>query len=171
MLGYADEQQTADVMEDGWFNTGDIARLVDGNKVVLAGRAKRLIVTEAGKNVYPEDLEIMLERYTEVKEAGVFELDDRPAAVLSVDEENAGKVKDIVKEFNSRVSAHNHITRYAVVEEQEVIDDTELRLRVRIDEGALGNLERAASGQLRYEVVEPPREPLVQGGGLSAPPS
>ena len=29
MLGYADEQQTADVMEDGWFNTGDIARLVE----------------------------------------------------------------------------------------------------------------------------------------------
>ena len=117
MLGYADEQQTADVMEDGWFNTGDIARLVDGNKVVLAGRAKRLIVTEAGKNVYPEDLEIMLERYPGIKEAGVFELDSRPAAVFAVDEEYSGKVKGIIKEFNARVSGHNQITRYAVVEE------------------------------------------------------
>ena len=117
MLGYADEQQTADVMEDGWFNTGDIARLVDGKKVVLAGRAKRLIVTEAGKNVYPEDLEIMLERYTDIKEAGVFELDSRPAVVFSIDTENAGKAKGIIKEYNSRVSGHNQITRYAVVGE------------------------------------------------------
>ena len=53
--------------------------------IVLAGRAKRLIVTEAGKNVYPEDLEIMLERYGGVKEAGVFELDARPAAVFAME--------------------------------------------------------------------------------------
>ncbi len=117
MLGYADQKQTAEVMEDGWFNTGDFARLVDGRKIVLAGRAKRLIVTEAGKNVYPEDLEIMLERYPEIKESGVFELDARPAAVFAVDPENTGKVKDILKQFNRRVSGHNQITRYAVVEE------------------------------------------------------
>ena len=117
MLGYAEEKQTAEVMEDGWFNTGDIARLVDGKKIVLAGRAKRLIVTEAGKNVYPEDLEIMLERYSTVKEVGVFELDARPAAVFAVDPENSGKVKDLLKLFNSRVSGHNQITRYAVVED------------------------------------------------------
>ena len=117
MLGYADEKQTADVMEDGWFNTGDIAKLVDGKKIVLVGRAKRLIVTEAGKNVYPEDLEIKLERYPEIKEAGVFELDARPAAVFAVEADDSGKVKDILKRFNARVSGHNQIARYAVVEE------------------------------------------------------
>lgn len=116
MLGYADEQQTAEVMEDGWFDTGDIAKLVDGGKIVLAGRAKRLIVTEAGKNVYPEDLEIELERHVEIKEAGVFELDSRPVAVLAVDAP-AARVKAILKEFNKRVSSHNKITRYAAVEE------------------------------------------------------
>ena len=118
MLGYADEEQTAAVMEDGWFNTGDIARLVDGKKIILAGRAKRLIVTEAGKNVYPEDLEIELERYPEIKEVGVFELDTRPAAVVAMDPPDANaKVKKILKQFNARVSSHNQITRYAVVEE------------------------------------------------------
>ena len=117
MLGYADPAQTAEVMEEGWFNTGDIAKLVDGNKIVLVGRAKRLIVTEAGKNVYPEDLEIMLERYPGIKEAGVFELDSRPAAVFSVDPDDQAGIRDVLKEFNSRVSGHNQITRYAVVEE------------------------------------------------------
>ena len=118
MLGYADEKQTAEVIEDGWFNTGDIARLEDGRKIVLVGRVKRLIVTEAGKNVYPEDLEIMLERSAEIKEAGVFELDMRPAAVLAIDLPEAHALAaGIVKQFNKRVSSHNQIVRYAVVEE------------------------------------------------------
>lgn len=118
MLGYADERQTAEVMEDGWFNTGDIAKLVDRKKIVLAGRAKRLIVTEAGRNVYPEDLEIELERYEEIKEVGVFELEARPAAVLAIDVTGAEAVaKSILKQFNARVSSHNRITRYAVVDE------------------------------------------------------
>lgn len=118
MLGYADEKQTAEVMEDGWFNTGDIAKLVDGGKIVLAGRAKRLIVTEAGKNVYPEDLEIEMERYEEIKEVGVFELDARPVAVVAIDvPDPVDRVKAILKQFNARVSSHNRITRYAVVEE------------------------------------------------------
>ncbi len=117
MLGYTDEKQTAEVMEDGWFNTGDIARLVDGKKIVLVGRAKRLIVTEAGKNVYPEDLEIMLERNPGIKEAGIFELNTRPVAVFAVEADERGKVKDIMKQFNARVSGHNQIARYALVEE------------------------------------------------------
>ena len=118
MLGYVDEAQTREVMQDGWYKTGDIARLVDGRKIVLTGRSKRLIVTEAGKNVYPEDLEIMLERHPDLKEAGVVEVDMRPAAVLAIDEpDQAEKARAIIKEFNARVSSHNHIVRYAIVEE------------------------------------------------------
>ena len=118
MLGYADDRQTREVMHDGWYKTGDIARLVDGRKIVLTGRSKRLIVTEAGKNVYPEDLEIMLERHPDLKEAGVVEVDVRPAAVLAIDEpDQLDKARAIIKEFNSRVSSHNHIVRYAIVDE------------------------------------------------------
>lgn len=118
MLGYVDEAQTQEVMRDGWYATGDLARLVDGNKIVLTGRRKRLIVTEAGKNVYPEDLEVMLERDPELKEAGVVEVDMRPAAVLAIDPPGQEeKAKHIIKKFNSTVSSHNRISRYAVVTE------------------------------------------------------
>jgi len=51
-----------------------------------------------------------------------------------------------------------------VVLEEEVLGDSELVLRVRIDEGSLGNLVRASEGSLRYEVLEPPREPLLREG-------
>ena len=117
MLGYADENQTAEVMNDGWYNTGDIAKLERG-RIVLTGRSKRLIVTEAGKNVYPEDLEVLLEREDNVKEAGITEIDMRPAAVLSVDEpDGAEKAREAIKSYNASVSAHNQIARFAVVEE------------------------------------------------------
>ncbi len=117
MLGYVDDIQTRETMEDDWYKTGDIARLVDG-KIVITGRSKRLIVTESGKNVYPEDLEVLLERDHELKEAGVLEVDMRPAAVLAVDPpDQEMKAKEIIKHFNARVSSHNQIVRYAVVEE------------------------------------------------------
>ncbi len=117
MLGYVDQAQTLETMENGWYKTGDIARLVDG-KIIITGRSKRLIVTESGKNVYPEDLEVLLERDPELKEAGVLEVDMRPAAVLAIDPpDQQTKAKDIIKNFNARASSHNHIVRYAVVEE------------------------------------------------------
>lgn len=118
MLGYVDEAQTAEVIRDGWYHTGDIARLVEGRKIVLTGRSKRLIVTEAGKNVYPEDIEIMLEKHPQLKEAGVFELDMAPAAVLAIESpDEKAKGKEIIKEYNRRASSHNRITRYAIVNE------------------------------------------------------
>ena len=49
----------------------------------------------------------------------------------------------------------------AVVLEEEVVGEQTLRLRVRMDEGALGNLERGAGGKLRYDVIEPAREQLL----------
>jgi len=118
MLGYVDDEQTSAVMDDGWFRTGDLARLTESGKIVLTGRCKRLIVTEAGKNVYPEDLEVTLERDPRLKEAGVVEVDMRPAAVLAIDPpDQEEKAKSIIKEFNRKVSSHNHISRYAIVPE------------------------------------------------------
>lgn len=118
MLGYVDERQTEEAMEDGWYKTGDIARLVEGSKIVLTGRSKRLIVTEAGKNVYPEDIEIMLEKHPLLKEAGVIEMDTAPAAVLAIEgPDEAAKAREIVDDYNRRASSHNRITRYAIVSE------------------------------------------------------
>ena len=134
MLGYTDEELTKEVIEDGWFKTGDIGRLDQSGKLILTGRSKRLIVTEAGKNVYPEDLEIRLERFTGVKEAGVIEVEMKPAAILALDTgepvtaaviamdekdktEAIENAKRVLREYNSTASGHNQITRFAVVNE------------------------------------------------------
>lgn len=118
MLGYLDERQTREAIQNGWYKTGDIARLVEGRKIVLTGRSKRLIVTEAGKNVYPEDIEIMLEKHPLLKEAGVVEVDTEPAAILAIEgPDQATKAREIIKDYNRRASSHNRITRYAIVDE------------------------------------------------------
>lgn len=120
MMGYTDDSLTQEVMEDGWFKTGDIARVTGDGKIVLTGRAKRLIVTEAGKNVYPEEIEILLERYTEIKEAGVIEMDMKPVVVVASDEEGdeaVQTVRGVLKDFNARTSGHNQISRFAIVDE------------------------------------------------------
>lgn len=65
MQGYYNmPEETANVLsEDGWFRTGDIGWIDDEKYLYLCGRAKNLIVTSGGKNVYPEEIENAFQMY------------------------------------------------------------------------------------------------------------
>lgn len=65
-------EETANVFtEDGWFKTGDLGWLDDEGYLMLAGRAKNMIVTEGGKNVYPEEIENAFQLYTDIEQITV----------------------------------------------------------------------------------------------------
>jgi len=72
MSQYLDDPElTAETIKDGWLMTGDLGRIDAGGHLQLFGRVKNMIVTEGGKNVYPEDIENAFEGLP-VKEVCVF---------------------------------------------------------------------------------------------------
>ncbi len=83
-------EKTAESFQDGWFKTGDLGYLdpQDGHRLFLVGRAKELIIT-GGYNVYPKEIEDVLESHGSVTEAAVVGLPDedfgeRVTAVVSL---------------------------------------------------------------------------------------
>lgn len=61
MLGYFGmPEETAKVIKDGWFYTGDLGYMDDKRYIYITGRQKNVIITKNGKNVYPEELEYLI---------------------------------------------------------------------------------------------------------------
>ncbi len=73
MLGYYEmENETKEVLKDGWLYTGDLGYLDKKGHLFITGRKKNVIVLKNGKNVYPEEMEIMINNLPYVAESMVF---------------------------------------------------------------------------------------------------
>lgn len=70
---YENKEATEEVLdEDGWLHTGDLARITARGNIAICGRKKSVIVLKNGKNVYPEELEILVGNLPYVQECMVF---------------------------------------------------------------------------------------------------
>lgn len=73
MLGYYEnEEATKNTLRDGWFYTGDLGYIDKDGYVFITGRKKDVIVLKNGKNIYPEELEILINQLPFVEESFVF---------------------------------------------------------------------------------------------------
>lgn len=74
MLGYFEnEEATKEVMdEDGWFRTGDLAKIDEEGYIFICGRKKSVIVLQNGKNIFPEEMENILNKIEGVNESFIF---------------------------------------------------------------------------------------------------
>lgn len=74
MIGYyEDEKATKQVIdEEGYFHSGDIGYIDENGYIFITGRSKNVIVTQNGKNIYPEEIEMMLDKIDEIKESMVY---------------------------------------------------------------------------------------------------
>ena len=123
---YQDKEHTKELFdESGYLRTGDLGYLDKEGYVYLKGRAKNLIVTEGGKNVYPEEIEDMFQLYPEIQQIlirGYQEKKDIPSesieAVVYPDPElkDAKRIDAIIKEINGRLSGYKKITKTTVLE-------------------------------------------------------
>ena len=78
---YKNPEATAEVLRDGWFRTGDIGTLDKQGNVFLLGRSKNMILAENGQNVYPEEIEVILNELPYVAESIVLQRDHRIVAL------------------------------------------------------------------------------------------
>ena len=73
MLGYyEDEEATKNAIIDGYFHSGDVGYLDNDGYLYITGRCKNVIVTQNGKNIYPEEIETLLQNFEEIKEVIVY---------------------------------------------------------------------------------------------------
>ena len=73
MLGYYDNQEATDeVIKDGWFYTGDLGYIDKKGYIFITGRKKNVVVLKNGKNIYPEELEVLINQLPYVEENIVF---------------------------------------------------------------------------------------------------
>lgn len=77
MLGYYEnEEETKNVLKDGWFHTGDLGYIDKEGFIFITGRQKNMIVLKNGKKIFPEEIETLVNRIDLVEECMVFGMPD-----------------------------------------------------------------------------------------------
>ena len=111
MLGYyKDPEATAAVIDkDGWFHTGDLARVDEDGYYYITGRKKNLIILDSGENISPEELEGMLEKCPVVQECIVKELGKKIGVVVYCEKEHQQTVRDFIAQMNRTIPLYKRI--------------------------------------------------------------
>jgi len=111
MKGYYKEPGlTEKVMtHDGWFKTGDLGMLDNENNLFIKGRLKNMIVGSSGENIYPEEIESVINNYKHVVESIVIERKGKLVALVHMNMEEVShlvemKAEELIREIKSYVN-------------------------------------------------------------------
>lgn len=152
MIGYYNNEEANEEVftEDGWFRTGDLARIDKNGYLYISGRKKFVIVLKNGKNVYPEEIESLLEKSELVKECMVFGMPARDGDVtLSVKicydkdyvkkqfgditiDDLKEKIWNWVKEVNKTMPKYKYVKKLILTDE-ELVKTTTLKIKRNIE--------------------------------------
>lgn len=150
MLGYfEDEAATKEaVSEDGWFSSGDMGVMDSEGYISITGRCKNVIVTQNGKNIYPEEVEmILIDTIPEIKECMVYGIEEGKDLTIAVkvipeyEKLRAALGKDSVtpeeahkflwkaiKDVNKKLSSYKAIKKL-IVKEDEFEKTTTMKIK------------------------------------------
>lgn len=140
MLGYYEnEEQTNEVLIDGYFHTGDLGYIDKDGYLFVTGRIKDMIVLKNGKKIFPQELEILLNNSPYIEESFVYVLPNDPdklctKLVYSVDNEafkgkNETEIFDILKgevqKVNEQIPKYKHIRNILITTDSFVKTTTQ----------------------------------------------
>ncbi len=112
----------SETSEDGWYRTGDLGELDQQGNLFFKGRKKEVIVTPAGMNVFPEDLEAALRAQPEVRDAAVVGIDRggnaEPCAVVILNQQNADP-KPAIERANQTLAEYQKMRQWFVWPEED----------------------------------------------------
>ncbi len=139
---YKDPEKTKEIFtEDGWFKSGDLGVIDSDGYLFIKGRSKNVIIGSNGKNIYPEEVESIINEFQFVSESLVVEKDDQLFAKIylnydQIDEEfkiqklsepKARKIvskilADLLSQINERVNTFSRINK--IIEQREPFEKT-----------------------------------------------
>lgn len=138
MMGYyQNEEATAEVLKDGWFYTGDLAKIDEDGYIFICGRKKSVIVLKNGKNIFPEEMEALVNKIEGVKESFIYGKkmsDDENDIKINVkividraivedsykvntDKEIKAAISEKIKEVNAKMPGYKAIRGMIITEE------------------------------------------------------
>ena len=123
MLGYLeDEENTNNVIKDGWLLTGDLAKIDEDGYIFICGRKKSVIVLKNGKNIFPEEMEKLVNKIDGVKESFIFgKVTNKSKGDVKLNVEivfdknevqdiyNVNTVEEIYETFNQKIKQVNSL--------------------------------------------------------------
>ena len=135
MKGYYKNQEATDEIldKDGWINTGDVGHIDSEGYLYLTGRAKSIIVTEGGKNVFPEEIEDKFQLYDDIEQICIIGyVKDKALKAEGIraiiypsknvretmkDDEIQKKMEGIISDVNKNLQAYKKISMVTVAKE------------------------------------------------------
>lgn len=136
MLGYyKNEEETKKVLKDGWFSTGDYGYIDEDGFIYVTGRKKDIIVLKNGKNVYPQEIEFLINKIPYVAESLVYSRDkdvtdtmlcakivyDKDAIKLALGEKTEAEYQDCIwqeiKNINQELPIFKRIKHISITTE------------------------------------------------------
>lgn len=132
MKGYfKNEEATKDVFPDGddWMNTGDMGTIDSDGIISIKGRSKTMILGPSGQNIYPEEIEQVINNMPYVNESLVIDDHGKLVALIHPDFEAAEKagisrealekiMDDNLKTVNSKLESYNRLNRYQLMDSE-----------------------------------------------------
>ena len=132
MLGYyKDEEKTAEVMEDGWFLTGDLGYIDEDGFLFINGRSKNVIIGSGGENIFPEQIEATINQNEAVLDSLMMMRDDKLIAKIHLDyelidkkfhaetnsdaqvrEDIANFLEEMRVEVNAQISSYSRMVKF-----------------------------------------------------------